>query len=191
MPVRAAFAPAFQRRAPTAGLVHGLPPCAAAKWPPTIAWISVSARAEGVDVGFHQARARAASERGGRRALPQHRASGGSAAKALASASPCTPWPCAVEDEEDAPSVGEIGAHENRRGAVAGAAAAVDDEAALLERGHADGRARAAVDNLAETRGAVGAGLRVHQGGAGGEGELRARAEAGMGRDGRGRSITS
>src|SRR5262249_26567928 len=79
---------------------------------------------------------------------------------------------------------GEFRLHQNRRGAVGLAAAAIDDEAAVLERGDAYGRAGAAAGEIAELLRRDGEALDLHDGRADGEGELRARAEAGMSRDG-------
>ncbi len=88
-----------------------------------------------------------------------------------------------VDDEQDAPSLGEIGAHQDGRRTVLGAAAPVDDEAAALEGSHADGRARAALEDAAELANTALDALQRQKRRPDREGELGSRAEARMRRD--------
>ena len=168
---------------PTAGLVQALPPCAAAKWPPTIAWISAMRGAEGVDVRLHEPRDELhedeAADVSGRSVRPREEGRR-------------MPWPRRRRARPSTRSSrmsstrqasGKSRPQEDRRRPVLCAAAAVDDESAGLERRHADGRARPSFGKLAELLGVALQALRARDGRPDGERELGAGAETGMRRD--------
>ena len=89
-----------------------------------------------------------------------------------------------IDDEQDAPGLGEVGAHEDGRRPLDGAAAAVDDEAAVSNAAMPIAERAPRSTSSPELAGAVLEALERHQRGPDRERELGARAEPGMGRDG-------
>ena len=89
-----------------------------------------------------------------------------------------------IKNEQNAPGLREVGAHQDGGRPVIRAAAAVDDEAAGREGRHADGGAGAAVEKTAELVDAALTAFERHHGGGGRERELGAGAEPGMRWDG-------
>ena len=131
-PVGAQLAHALRSAGRRAGLLQMPPPWAPAKCPPTTSWISVNAR---------RTRRYLLHEPGSSRMQNEMAEVGGrvsgkwrSVAKALVSRRRGRRSVRCVEHEEDAPGLRERRAHDDRRRAVGCAAAAVDDEAAVLER---------------------------------------------------------
>ena len=106
------------------------------------------------------------------------------AAKGVALGLAMQPRRVLIEDQQDAPGLGEIEAAEDRRGFLAGAAAAVEHDAAGGEGGDADAGACAAIEQPGDVPGID---VEAVEGGgrhADGKRELGARAEAGMRRNG-------